>query len=69
MILAIACFASIGFGYFGQSEHAEKFIGFGVLGLFLVVIPIFSYYRWKGKSMKDYLITKENLDKMREKDV
>jgi len=37
-----------------------------VSGLFLVVFPLFSYYRWKGKDVKDYMLTKENLDKMRE---
>ena len=35
-------------------------------GLFFVVFPLFSYYRWKDKDPKDYMLTKENLDKMRE---
>ena len=47
-------------------EYSQKLIGFGVVGLFLVVFPLFSYYRWKGKDVKDYMLTKENLDKMRE---
>jgi hypothetical protein len=46
-------------------SYTEKLIGFGVAGLFLVVFPLFSYYRWKGKDVKDYMITKESLDKMR----
>jgi hypothetical protein len=25
--------------------------------------------RWKGKNLKDYTFTKENLDKMRDKDL
>ena len=45
---------------------SEKLIGFGVLGLFLIVFPLFSYYRWKDKKMADYMLTTENLDKMRE---
>jgi hypothetical protein len=45
---------------------SEKLIGFGVLGLFLIVFPLFSYYRWKDKKMADYMLTAENLDKMRE---
>jgi hypothetical protein len=45
--------------------YAQKFIGFGVAGLFFVVFPLFSYYRWKDKDLKDYMINKENLDKMR----
>ena len=35
-------------------------------GLFFIVFPLFSYYRWKGKNLKDYMITKENIEKMRE---
>ncbi len=49
-----------------DTEHSQKLIGFGVVGLFLIVFPLFSYYRWKDKDLKDYMITKENLDKMRE---
>ena len=46
--------------------YSQKLIGFGVLGLFIVVFPLFSYYRWKGKNVQDYMLTKENLDKMRD---
>lgn len=46
-------------------DYSQKLIGFGVIALFLVVFPLFSYYRWKDKDIKDYMITKENLDKMR----
>jgi len=47
-------------------ENSEQLIGFGVLGLFFIVFPFFSYYRWKDKDIKNYMLTKENLDKMRE---
>ena len=46
--------------------YSEKLIGFGVAGLFLIVFPLFSYHHWKGKDPKDYMLTKENLDKMRD---
>ncbi|WP_242082999.1 hypothetical protein [Aestuariivivens sediminis] len=65
-ILFLASVGSILFGYLIATEDAQKYIGFGVIGLFLVVFPLFSWYRWKDKNMKDYLLTKENLDKMRE---
>lgn len=68
-VLTILVFTSILIGFFTENEYSQKFIGFGVLGLFLVVIPLFSYYRWKDKNMKDYLITKENIDKMRDKNL
>lgn len=64
-ILSIACLGSIVVGYLTNTPYSQKFIGFGVVGLFMVVFPLFAYYRWKGKDLKDYMITKENLDKMR----
>ncbi|MCA0131039.1 hypothetical protein [Winogradskyella alexanderae] len=65
-IAFIAALASIVCGFVLETEYAQKLIGFGVIGIFFIVFPLFSYYRWKGKSMKDYMLTKENLDKMRE---
>ncbi len=62
----IASAASIGYGYFFAEEKAETYIGFGVAGLFFIVFPLFSYYRWKDKNAKDYMITKENIEKMRD---
>ena len=44
---------------------SEKFIGFGVVGLFVLVFPLFSYYRWKNKNVSDYMLNKENIEKMR----
>jgi len=34
--------------------------------LCVFVFPLFSYYRWKDKKVADYMLTQENLDKMRE---
>ena len=65
-IALIASLASIISGFILDVDYSEKLIGFGVIGLFLIVFPLFSYYRWKGKDIKDYMLTKENLDKMRE---
>lgn len=64
----IASLASIISGYFLDVEYSQKLIGFGVLGLFLITIPLFSYYRWKDRDPKEYMLTKENLDKMRERE-
>ena len=49
-------------------DYSEKLIGFGVVGLFLITIPLFAYYRWKDKDPRAYMLTKENLDKMRERE-
>lgn len=66
IILTIAVFTSIILGFTLNVDYSEKLIGFGVAGLFLVVFPLFIYHRWKNRSLKDYMLTKENLDKMRE---
>lgn len=65
-ILTIAAFTSIIMGFTLEIAYSEKLIGFGVVGLFLIVFPLFSYHHWKGKDPKDYMLTKENLDKMRD---
>ena len=65
-ICFILALGSIVLGYFLDVEYNQKLIGFGVLGLFLVVFPLFMVYRWRNRSLKDYMLTKENLDKMRE---
>ncbi|GGG34641.1 hypothetical protein [Bizionia arctica] len=65
-ILLVLSIGSILAGYLLDVTYSQKLIGFGVVGLFLLVFPLFSYYRWKDRDMKDYMINKENLDKMRE---
>lgn len=65
-IALIIAFGSILAGYFLDVNYAQKLIGFGVLGIFFVVFPLFTYHRWKDKNPKDYMLTKENLDKMKD---
>ena len=62
IILSVITLGSLAGGSIFDTEYSQKMIGFGVAGLFFLVFPLFSYYRWK-----DYMLTKENLDKMREK--
>ena len=63
--LFLIALGSIILGFIIDTIYSQKLIGFGVVGLFLIVFPLFSYYRWKDKNVKDYMITKENLEKMR----
>ena len=65
-IALLASITSIICGLSIDVDYSQKLVGFGVVGLFLIVFPLFSYYRWKGKDVKDYMLTKENLDKMRD---
>jgi mannose/fructose/N-acetylgalactosamine-specific phosphotransferase system component IIC len=66
IVLALATVTCIILGFTLDVIYSQKLIGFGVAGLFLVVFPLFSYHQWKDKNVKDYMLTKENLDKMRE---
>lgn len=72
LLILIASFGSIIFGFSLKSENeprAHKFIGFGTAGLFLVAMPLFLYKESKkGKQMKDYMLTKENIEKMQRKE-
>lgn len=65
-ICFLASLGSILFGLGTEIEQSQKLIGFGVSGMFFVVFPLFSYHRWKDKKVEDYMLTKENIDKMRE---
>jgi hypothetical protein len=64
--LFITTLVSMLIGLIVELTYSNKLIGFGVIGLCAVVFPLFSYYRWKDKKMADYMLTPENLEKMRE---
>ena len=64
--LFITTLVSMLIGLIVELPYSDKLVGFGVIGLCAVVFPLFSYYRWKDKKMADYMLTAENLDKMRE---
>ena len=68
--IVLASLASIVYGFqiAGQQEvRGNQFIGFGVIGLFLLAMPLFLIVESRGKKMKDYMLTDENIRKMREK--
>ncbi len=66
-LIFIASVGSIISGFILKPDPiAEKLIGYGVVGLFLFVIPLFTYHRWKDRKVKDYMLTKENIEKMRD---
>lgn len=66
-LLFLASVGSIIAGFILKPDIiAEKLIGSGVVGLFIFVIPLFTYHRWKGRKVNDYMLTKENIEKMRD---
>jgi hypothetical protein len=50
---------------FENSNDGNKIVGFTVLTAAFIFMPIFLVHRWKGKKLKDYTLSKENLEKLR----
>ncbi|MER3319298.1 hypothetical protein [Flagellimonas lutimaris] len=69
-LIMLASLGSIFYGLSLEEEHpqASKYIGGGTIGLFLVAMPLFLWKESKSKNMKDYMLTKENIEKMQEKE-
>lgn len=66
-LLFLASIGSIITGFILKPEPvAEKLIGIGVVGLFLFAIPLFTYHRWKDRKVNDYMLSKENIKKMKD---
>ena len=69
--LLIAILAAIGAGYYfkWQGNHltGDRIVGLAVLASAFILMPLFIFHRSKGKKLKDYTFTKENLDKMKER--
>ena len=41
-------------------------IGLSILAGTFVLMPLFIYHRWKNRKVKDYMLTRENIEKMRD---
>lgn len=73
-IIIIFCCILLGFGsgFYIKNQVSElrgdQIIGVSVLITVFVFFPLFIYYRSKGKKITDYMFTKENLDKMNNKE-
>ena len=67
-IVTIGSLAAIAYGFYIQAEQpvaANKYIGFGTAGLFLVAMPLFLIIFSKDRNLKNYMLTEENIKKMR----
>jgi hypothetical protein len=68
-IFFVLVIANIIAGYVIRQDDlalGEKWIGFSVATGFLVYMPIFLVHCWKGKQLKNYTLSTENLKKMKE---
>jgi cell shape-determining protein MreC len=70
LFVALLCISSILYGFYikdGQeTTDGDFYIGIGTAVLFLVIMPVFIFTASKGKKMKDYTLSRENIEKMRE---
>lgn len=51
-----------------QHYTANKFIGSGTVGIFLLAMPLFLLKESRGKKLKDYMLNEENIRKMQGKE-
>lgn len=72
-ILGLAILIAIGVGfYFRLTDRiltGDRIIGISVLASAFILMPIFLIVRWRGKKLKDYTLSDENMKKMREKGI
>ena len=66
---ALALFFSIVYGFIvrhGSPEKGDIIIGICVLASVFIFMPLFLLHRWKGKKLKDYTLSPENMEKMKQ---
>lgn len=72
-ILGISILIAIAVGFYfrltGDIPTGDKIIGISVLASAFILMPVFLYARWKGKRLKDYTLSEENLKKMKDRGI
>ncbi len=68
LFIVIVVLVCIGYYFKNTGDHAtgDTFVGIGILAASFILMPIFIYHRWKDRKVKDYMLTEENLNKMRD---
>jgi len=68
-ILFVSVLIALGIGFYIKPEDeatGNLIIGLTLMAGFFVLMPLFIYHRWKNRNVKDYMLTKENIEKMQE---
>ncbi|MAP55872.1 hypothetical protein [Altibacter sp.] len=68
VFLMLAAIVSCCIGFYireADPKTGEFLIGISIAVTFFITMPVFIYRRWKNRSVKDYMLTKENIEKMR----
>lgn len=70
-ILGVIILITIGVGYYFRLNDdlvlGDRIIGIAILASAFILMPIFLYHRWKGKKLKDYTLSEENMKKMNDR--
>lgn len=63
--LLVLVLALVSFGYYQKSQqlNGDKWIGIGILILTFLVIPIFLFYRFKNKEIRNRMLNFDLKDK------
>lgn len=64
LLIAAGFALGVYFKYYGDVVVGERIIGLSVLASAFILMPLFLAHRWKGKRLQDYTLTKENMDRM-----
>jgi hypothetical protein len=70
ILVVLSSIGGIVYGFTVVKENpmlGNKCIGFGTVGLFLIAMPLFLIRESRGKKVKDYMLTEDNLRKMQGK--
>ncbi|MFL1894193.1 hypothetical protein ACJRPK_00735 [Aquimarina sp. 2-A2] len=69
-LLFIIFVVLIAIGYYfknsGNHPKGDTLIGIAILLGSFVLMPVFIYHRWKDRKVKDYMLTNDNIQKMRD---
>lgn len=69
VFIFVSIIIAISIGFYmkstGNEVTGDRIVGIAVLSIAFILMPFFIFYRSKGKKFKDYMLTQENLDKMR----
>lgn len=67
-VLFISVLIALGIGFYIKPDDeatGNLIIGLTLMAGFFILMPLFIYHRWKNRDVKDYMLTKENIEKMR----
>ena len=69
-LLFICLIISISIGFYFKMQNEDlgnKIIGFSILVLVFVFMPLFIYNGWRDKKLSDYTLSNKDIEKMKSK--